>query len=81
VEEHGRGFDGIRFDTRNTIWAATVDGVSNYTTDGTLLGKIHLPGAGEQSDVRWSQAKSALRDGDPLALFDSPQHQRRGVTG
>ncbi|MAT07222.1 MAG: gluconolactonase [Acidimicrobiaceae bacterium] len=36
-------FDGIRFDTRGTIWAAAVDGVRNYATDGTLLGKIHLP--------------------------------------
>lgn len=36
-------FDGIRFDTRGTIWAATVEGVHNYASDGTLLGKIHHP--------------------------------------
>ena len=43
VETDHRGLDGIRFDTRNTIWAAAPDGVRNYATDGTLLGKIHLP--------------------------------------
>jgi gluconolactonase len=41
--DNGNGFDGIRFDTRNTLWAATWDSVHNYATDGTLLGRIHLP--------------------------------------
>lgn len=40
--DHG-GLDGIRVDTRNTLWAAAPDGIRNYATDGTLLGKIHLP--------------------------------------
>jgi len=43
VGHPGDGFDGIRFDTRNTLWAAATDGIYNYATDGTLLGKIHLP--------------------------------------
>jgi gluconolactonase len=43
VELDDGGFDGIRVDRRNTLWAATLEGVHNYATDGTLLGKIHLP--------------------------------------
>ena len=43
IEADQGSFDGIRFDTRNTIWAAAIDGVHNYAIDGTLLGKIYLP--------------------------------------
>ena len=43
VDAEDARFDGIRFDTRGTIWGASADGVHNYATDGTLLGKIHLP--------------------------------------
>lgn len=41
--DEGNGFDGIRFDTRNTLWAATRSSMNNYATDGTLLGRIQLP--------------------------------------
>jgi gluconolactonase len=45
----GGGFDGIRTDRDGNLWAAAgrsdagFDGVYCYATDGTLLGRIHLP--------------------------------------
>jgi sugar lactone lactonase YvrE len=80
ADDDDGGFDGIRCDTRNTLWAAATDGVRNYATDGTLLGKIHLPEPASNLTFRGTQAESALRHRHPFALLDPPRRQRRGVT-
>lgn len=38
-------FDGFRFDTDGNLWTSTRAGVSCYSPDGELLGKIRLPEA------------------------------------
>jgi len=38
-------FDGFRIDTNGNLWTSAGDGVHCYASDGTLLGKIHLPEA------------------------------------
>lgn len=37
-------FDGFRFDTEGRLWTSAGDGVHCYHPDGTLLGKILVPG-------------------------------------
>jgi len=37
-------FDGFRFDTEGRLWTSAADGVHCYDPDGTLLGKIRVPG-------------------------------------
>jgi gluconolactonase len=37
-------FDGFRFDTDGRLWTSAGDGVHCYDPDGTLIGKIHVPG-------------------------------------
>jgi gluconolactonase len=37
-------FDGFRFDTEGRLWTSAADGVHCYHPDGTLLGKILVPG-------------------------------------
>ena len=37
------GYDGIRFDARDRLWAAAHDGLHCYETDGTLSGKLLVP--------------------------------------
>ncbi len=37
-------FDGFRFDTEGRLWTSAADGVHCYDPDGTLLGKILVPG-------------------------------------
>jgi gluconolactonase len=37
-------FDGFRFDTDGRLWASAADGVHCYESDGTLTGKILVPG-------------------------------------
>jgi gluconolactonase len=36
-------FDGFRVDQQGNIWSSAADGVHCFASDGTLLGKIHLP--------------------------------------
>ncbi|MFI6386736.1 SMP-30/gluconolactonase/LRE family protein [Nonomuraea sp. NPDC050547] len=36
-------FDGIRVDCHDRVWAAALDGVRCYATDGTLIGRLLLP--------------------------------------
>jgi len=36
-------FDGFRLDTDGRIWTSAADGVHCIDTDGTLIGKIHIP--------------------------------------
>jgi gluconolactonase len=38
------GFDGLRVDTDGRLWAAASNGVHCIAADGTLLGRIRLPG-------------------------------------
>jgi gluconolactonase len=40
---HNGLFDGFRCDTKGRIWSSAGDGVHCFDTDGTLLGKIHVP--------------------------------------
>jgi len=37
-------FDGFRVDVQGNLWTTTGDGVSCYAPDGTLLGRIRIPG-------------------------------------
>lgn len=37
-------FDGFRFDTEGRLWTSAGDGVHCYDPDGTLIGKILVPG-------------------------------------
>ena len=36
-------FDGFRFDRDGRIWSSAEDGVHCIDTDGTLIGKVHIP--------------------------------------
>ena len=36
-------FDGFRVDTHGRIWSSAGDGVHCLNTDGTLIGKVHIP--------------------------------------
>ena len=36
-------FDGFRLDEDGNVWTSAGDGVRCYTSDGTLIGMIHLP--------------------------------------
>jgi gluconolactonase len=36
-------FDGLRLDAEGRLWAAAHDGLHCFATDGTLLGKLHVP--------------------------------------
>ncbi|MEL7263143.1 MAG: SMP-30/gluconolactonase/LRE family protein, partial [Pseudomonadota bacterium] len=36
-------FDGFRCDTDGRIWTSAADGVHCLDTDGTLIGKVHIP--------------------------------------
>ncbi|MEM6373714.1 MAG: SMP-30/gluconolactonase/LRE family protein [Pseudomonadota bacterium] len=36
-------FDGFRFDRDGRIWSSAADGVHCIDTDGTLIGKVHIP--------------------------------------
>lgn len=38
-------FDGFRFDTEGNLWTSTKAGVSCYSSEGELLGKIRVPEA------------------------------------
>ncbi|GIG61404.1 gluconolactonase [Longispora fulva] len=38
-------FDGIRFDHAGRLWCAALDGLWCYHPDGTLIGKLLLPGS------------------------------------
>jgi gluconolactonase len=39
----GGHYDGIRFDDKGRLWAASRDGLHCYEPDGTLAGKLHVP--------------------------------------
>ncbi len=39
-------FDGFRLDRAGNLWASSGDGVRAYAADGTLLGRINIPGTG-----------------------------------
>jgi gluconolactonase len=36
-------FDGFRVDRQGNVWSSAGDGVHCFASDGTLLGKIHIP--------------------------------------
>ena len=36
-------FDGFRFDEAGRLWTSAGDGVHCFDTDGTLIGKVHVP--------------------------------------
>ncbi|MDQ7810638.1 SMP-30/gluconolactonase/LRE family protein [Amycolatopsis sp. A133] len=37
------GFDGVRVDSENQVWAAAHDGLHCFATDGTRIGKLRMP--------------------------------------
>lgn len=85
VDNRGGGFDGIRLDNRNTLWAAANDGVHNYATDGTLLGKIHLPEPASNLTFGGSKGNrlfvTATRSLYSILLnINRPARPRRGAT-
>jgi gluconolactonase len=48
-------FDGFRLDSDGRIWTSAADGVHCYHSDGTLLGKVHVPEV--VANVTWGWPK------------------------
>jgi gluconolactonase len=48
-------FDGFRLDSAGRIWTSAADGVHCYDPDGTLLGKVLVPGV--VANVAWGWPK------------------------
>ncbi|MET9734417.1 SMP-30/gluconolactonase/LRE family protein [Streptomyces sp. NPDC006458] len=57
IQEGGTGrFDNLRFDDGGRLWAAAMaDGVHCYDPDGTLIGRLNVPGV--VANIAWGGAK------------------------
>ena len=80
----GFASDGMRCDVDGNVWCsvgygnARENGVRCYAPDGTLLGKIHLPEVGHQSDIRRRVAEPLVHPRHQLGLCLQRQHAGRG---
>ena len=74
------GFDGFRLDEDGRIWTSAGDGVHVYDPDGTLIGKVLVPGDRRQRRLGLAEAQPALHLRDDFAVRDlasgAPERRR-----
>ena len=80
------GPDGVRCDVDGNVWASSnagravgYSGVTVWTPEGKLIGRIRLPGGLRQRLLRRAQAQPAVHGREPVALRRLRRHPGRGA--